>query len=96
MRVIGKIVFFVSVCGAASLAGGGGPAGERLVFRGAGDASAAVAISSDMFMVADDENNVLRVYRAGRGGMPVFSYDLTGFLDNRENSSTRFDGGKKE
>ena len=80
MRAIGKILFFVSVCGAASLAGNGGPVGEGLVFRGASDASAAVAISRDMFIVADDENNVLRVYQTSKAGMPVFSYDLTGFL----------------
>ncbi|MCK4789401.1 MAG: lamin tail domain-containing protein, partial [Desulfobacteraceae bacterium] len=79
-RVISKILFFVSVCGAASFGGGGGPAGDGLVFRGAGDASAAAAISEDMFVVAHDENNVLRVYQTSRAGMPVFSYDLTAFL----------------
>jgi len=73
-------VFFFSLCGATSLPVGGGPLAEELVFRGASDASAAVAISRDMFIVADDENNVLRVYRTGQGGQPVFSYDLTGFL----------------
>ncbi|GAG34735.1 unnamed protein product, partial [marine sediment metagenome] len=76
----GIVLLFVSVCGAVSFAGGSGPAGEELVFRGASDASAAVAISEDMFVVADDENNVLRVYRTDRPGMPVSSYDLTGFL----------------
>ena len=68
MRIVGKIVLFISVCSAASLAGGSGPAGEKLVFRGASDASAAVAISNDTFIVADDENNVLRVYRTGQAG----------------------------
>ncbi|KPK44544.1 MAG: hypothetical protein AMJ65_02725, partial [Phycisphaerae bacterium SG8_4] len=63
-----------------SLAGAGGPVAEELVFRGASDASAAVALAEDMFIVADDENNVLRVYRTGRAGSPVFSYDLTAFL----------------
>ncbi len=80
MRAIGIIVLFVSMCGVANLGGGGGPVGEGLVFRGASDASAAVAISDDMFIVADDENNVLRVYRADKPGLPVSSYDLTGFL----------------
>jgi len=80
MGDIGKVLFFISVCGAASFAGGGGPVGEKLVFRGASDASAAVAIGEDMFIVADDENNVLRVYGTGRAGSPVFSYDLTAFL----------------
>jgi hypothetical protein len=81
MKTIIKVVFFVSMCGAVSLAGGGGPAGEELVFRGASDASAAVAIAENMFIVADDENNVLRIYRTDKAGPPVFSYDLTEFLD---------------
>ena len=81
MRAIAKVLFLISVCGAASLAGGGEPTGEGLVFRGASDASEAVAIGEDMFIVADDENNVLRVYRTDEAGMPVFSCDLTEFLD---------------
>ena len=47
MKAIGKILFFVSVFGAASFASGSGLAGEKLVFRGASDASAAVAITKD-------------------------------------------------
>ena len=80
MKAIRKIVFFFSLCGATSLAGGGGPVAEKLVFRGASDASAAVTIAEDMFIVADDENNMLRVYRTDQGGQPLFSYDLTAFL----------------
>ncbi|MHC4327577.1 MAG: DUF3616 domain-containing protein [Planctomycetota bacterium] len=81
MRGIGKVLFSIWVCWAASFgAGGGSPEGEGLVFRGASDASAGVAISSDMVVVADDEDNLLRVYEVGTGGMPVFSYDLTVFL----------------
>lgn len=80
MKAVGKVLFFVSVCSAASFAGGGGPVSEELVFHGASDASAAVAIGEDMFIVADDENNVLRVYRTGQTGLPSLSYDLTAFL----------------
>jgi hypothetical protein len=80
MKGIGKILFFVLVCGAMSFGGGGGQGGGGLVFWRAGDASAAAAISEDMFIVADDENNILRIYRTIAAGRPVFSYDLTAFL----------------
>jgi len=80
-RATSIVLFLLSACSAASFAGGGEPAGGKLVFRGASDASAAVAIGEDMFVVADDENNVLRVYRTGQAGSPVFSYDLTAFLE---------------
>jgi hypothetical protein len=54
--------------------------GLVLVYNGASDASAAVAVGDDMFIVADDENNVLRVYSVNKGGSPICSYDLTDFL----------------
>ena len=57
-----------------------GSAGEYLVFRGACDASAAIAVSEDMFVVADDENNVLRIYETSKAGQPIASFDMTLFL----------------
>lgn len=81
METICKTLLFILVCGAgASFTATGGPVGEELVFNGASDASAGIAISSDMFVVADDENNVLRIYDINQGGMPVSSHDLTRFL----------------
>ncbi len=53
---------------------------EVLLYRGMSDASAAAAIDKDMFIVADDENNVLRVYKINGPDFPVFRYDLTQFL----------------
>lgn len=50
---------------------------DEPVFRGACDASGAVALSAERFAVADDEDNVLRVYDAARPGMPVSSVDLS-------------------
>ena len=49
------------------------------VYRGASDASAAVAVGEDMFAMADDEDNILRVYKIA-GGEPVYSYDMSDFL----------------
>ena len=69
---------------------------EVLVYRGASDASAAVAVSEDMFVVADDENNILRVYRTDVGGMPVETFDLTEFLGTeREHAEADIEGATK-
>lgn len=52
-------------------------AGRVIVFRGMCDASGAVALSDRLFAVADDEDNMLRVYDADRGGQPLASADLS-------------------
>lgn len=80
MKAVGTVLLF-ALWGAVSIGAGRDPGGDKPVFRGASDASAAVAVAEDMFIVADDENNVLRAYRIDKAGMHVFSYDLTPFLD---------------
>jgi Protein of unknown function (DUF3616) len=44
------------------------------------DASASVAIAPTMFIVANDEDNMLRVYWRDKPGKPVHEFDLTSFL----------------
>ena len=48
---------------------------------GSADASGAVAISSNLFVVADDEDNSLRLYRSDRGGPPIKEFDCNAFLE---------------
>jgi len=55
------------------------PCQDFINYYGSADASAAVALDKDTFIVADDENNVLRVYKFATP-MPVFTFDLTSFL----------------
>jgi hypothetical protein len=81
MKTIVVILCHIWISCLASLAFGNEKTTEVLVYRGASDASAAVAIGRDMFIVADDENNTLRVYKTTQGGLPLFSFDLDGFLD---------------
>jgi hypothetical protein len=50
-------------------------------YTGMCDASGAVAVSSNIFVVADDEHNVLRVYRSDQPGSPVKQFDFNGFLE---------------
>ena len=80
MKIASKAVFYILICSTVSLAPGNKTLAEALVYRGASDASAAVAISEDMFIVADDENNILRVYKTSKAGLPLFSYDISEFL----------------
>jgi hypothetical protein len=63
---------------AASQSAPASAAGERWVtFEGACDASGAVPIDARHFAVADDEDNVIRVYDAFRGGQPVQRTNLS-------------------
>ena len=57
------------------------PAQER--YRGMCDASAAAALGGGHFVVADDESDVLRIYRRG-AAEPVGSSDLVDYLQNRQ------------
>jgi hypothetical protein len=53
---------------------------DVLVFSGASDASAAVALDARHFVVADDEDNVLRIYCLDGPVSPVGQVDLDEFL----------------
>ena len=54
--------------------------GRVTEYSGMSDASAGVALSSNVFVVANDEDNILRYYSADRGGPPLKQYDLARFL----------------
>ncbi len=54
---------------------------EIMVYQGACDASGGVAVGKSWFAMANDEDNTIRVYPAGRGGEPSWSYDLDHFLE---------------
>ncbi len=49
---------------------------NQVVFKGTCDASGAIPLTDSRFMVADDENNTLRIYDARIGGDPVESFSL--------------------
>lgn len=54
----------------------GGSLGAPQVFTGTCDASAALGLSGDLFVVANDEDNLLRFYRFSQPGPPLHTYDL--------------------
>ncbi len=57
------------------------------VFRGMSDASAAVPITDDLILVANDEDNVLRLYSLARPGAALQRFDLTRHLALERGSS---------
>ena len=67
---------------AASLVAEASGTGQAVVtiFRGMCDASAVVPLGSEHFVVADDEDNFLRVYSRTQKGSPVQTLDLSSFL----------------
>lgn len=53
------------------------PAGRWVVFHGACDASGSVPVDARHFVVADDEDNTLRVFDAEAGGPPLAAADVS-------------------
>ena len=62
------------------------PLSEPLVFTGACDASGAVGFPNGLFVVANDEDNILRFYRASQPGKPVQTFDLNPIFTSKKKS----------
>jgi hypothetical protein len=70
--------FLLLVCSLAAPAFASRP--EPMIYTGLCDASAVVGLGQGYFAVADDEDNVIRVYRRDGGSRPVYSIELSAFL----------------
>ncbi len=68
---------------------------QPVVFRGMCDASGAIPLSSNVFAVADDEDNVLRIYDAEKGGYPINEVDISSSLNLHRIPKKRKQGFKK-
>ena len=55
-------------------------AGDYLTFYGMSDASAGAAVDSNSFIVADDEENILKIYKTEDNTKPVSVFDVSQFL----------------
>lgn len=64
---------------------------EQFTYRGMCDASAAAALGEDLFVVANDERNALKIYRRGVAD-PVQVLDLSDFLGTRKNKESDLEG----
>jgi hypothetical protein len=76
-----KLTLTFCLLACAVIANGGAVPLKTDLFIGCCDASAAVALTDDLFVIADDEDNVFRIYSRARMGRPVSTVDLTGFLN---------------
>jgi hypothetical protein len=92
-RLALALAALVALAGAAAACSAAGEEPREVLFTGACDASAAVPLSRSLFAVADDEDNVLRVYDADRGGAPLRSVDLSPSLFPPKEKKK---GGKKK
>jgi hypothetical protein len=63
--------------------------------RGACDASAGVALDDGHFLVASDEDDVLRVYRNDEEGFPLATYNLGKFLGGKEGREADIEGATR-
>lgn len=71
-------------------------AAATIVFIGMCDASGAVELNEHLFAIANDEDNILRVYDADRGGLPVVSYEVSGALQLEPKGSKKKKKKKKQ
>lgn len=76
---------------AASVAAVSAVAQEVTVYRGLCDASAAVALGPELFIVANDERNQLKIYRRGQPNA-VDSVDLSKFLHTKKDKESDLEG----
>jgi hypothetical protein len=60
---------------------GSNMAGQIVQYNGIGNATAAVALSNDLFIVGSAEDNILRIYKVTAPLAPVTSIDLSHYLD---------------
>lgn len=84
IRIVARGVFAILAGGFVTCMLRAAEASEPIVAgpicRGMCDASAGVPVGKDRFLAANDEDNVLRLYRADRGEEPIETFDLTDFI----------------
>jgi hypothetical protein len=76
MRPIGVVALW-GLC--ATVVPWAGVAQEVQSYSGSCDASAAISLNSEIFVIGNDEDNILRYYRRGQSS-PIGSLALSGFL----------------
>jgi hypothetical protein len=70
-------------------------AAEPVRYEGFCDASAAVMIDADRFVVANDDDNVLRIYSLAKPGKPVDAVDVNAFLKQEKKKGADIEGAAR-
>ena len=89
------------LCFAALTIGGlvfwnrGAAAVETETYCGSCDASAMIALDPDLFVVADDEDSVMRIYSRAKGGPAVYRTNLSQFLAFGPQDEADVEGGAR-
>lgn len=83
---------FVSLLTSAGSSAGG--AGREIAYRLVCGASAGIALDHEHFVVADDEHDILDVFKVNRR-FPVRSIDLRSFLGNEDGQTSALEGAAR-
>ena len=75
------MVGFILVGSISAMVSASAQVSSPSTYFGMCDASAGMALGADTFVVANDEDNALRVYRSGRGGRPIRSFNVSRFIN---------------
>jgi len=68
----------------------------NLIHHGICDASAAIPMTKDRFLLAGDEDNILRLYHSRESGSPLLEADIAGyFKENTKNAETDIEGASQ-
>jgi hypothetical protein len=83
MLTLGRLVVCLSLLLGLGWSGQGASSSVSapLTYRGMCDASGGVALGANLFAVADDEGNQIRIYRFDTGGLPQQVIDVGSFLN---------------
>ncbi len=80
VRWAGRVTALACFALASVVTGGAAQLSAAVTYNGMCDASAAVSFGTNYFVVANDEDNVIRIYRRHPGGAPVATVDVAKFL----------------
>ncbi len=65
---------------------------KELKHQGICDASAAVPLGEDHFMVGNDEDNILKVYHSQQSGQPVNEKDINDYFEPKDDKEADIEG----